>query len=132
MGRAEVSHPAPAIAGGQVHRVLRHLQTLPVVSNVRLSVKVGPSRLRRSIQRISTAKTDFTGSHHYSSGDQEPSPSPLLGACAVRQRTSTLRKAGVIDVYVGDAWVRKDVGLLRVRSACVGGDPSAFFGRGRR
>lgn len=132
MGRAKVSHPTPSIAGGQGHRVLRHLQILPVVSDL---TTLGQGRPFATPQ-ISSADPD--------SGDQlrwKPSlqqrqpgafPSPLLGACAVRQRTSTPRRAGVIDVYVGDAWVREDVGFLRVRSACVGGDPSAFFGRGRR
>lgn len=35
----------------------------------------------------------------------------------------------MIDVYVGDAWERGDVGFPRVRSGCVGDDPTAFLGK---
>lgn len=78
MGRAKVSHPAPSIAGGQGHRVLRHLQTLPVVSNV---TSLGQGRPFATPQ-ISSADLDSADRLHRKPSLQQlrpgafPEPSP--------------------------------------------------------
>ncbi|KAI4580756.1 hypothetical protein MJG53_010298 [Ovis ammon polii x Ovis aries] len=57
------------IASGLVTRKL----SPETIANAKADELRSPWEELRSVQRISTAETNFVGSHHYSSGNQEPS-----------------------------------------------------------